>query len=220
MSPRCGEHRLRPARRAADTPSIPVMGLVGSDGPVLLSSPSSLTQCVPSNITWTGGTQPYTLFVKFEYSSETLRQFDLINATHFLWTPDVPAGTLVSLQLIDERNVLIYTEDAILVGAGPSGAECHMLVPMPMPPSTSVQGALPTPTFTSSIHSATQSQSPSSLRVPSAVTVSGSTIALMVLGIVVLLLLGTFLWWRFCVTTRARKNRNGAYRTSLYRLSR
>ncbi|KAI1786273.1 hypothetical protein LXA43DRAFT_870585, partial [Ganoderma leucocontextum] len=68
-------------------------------GLLVLNPPLSLTECVPVNITWTGGTPPYSLQVNLGNSSETIRQFDDIFNTSFVWDTDVPAGTLVSFDI-------------------------------------------------------------------------------------------------------------------------
>ena len=82
-----------------------------------IDPPSALTQCVPVNITWSGGFPPYSLSVTLRDSSQVFRQFDGINATQLLWATDLPAGTMVSLHIIDQRSVLRSVLDPITIGA-------------------------------------------------------------------------------------------------------
>ncbi|PIL28451.1 hypothetical protein GSI_08485 [Ganoderma sinense ZZ0214-1] len=199
-------HRVRSTPSISSSPTV----TSGEYGPILLNVPTSLTESIPSNITWTGGVAPYTLLVKLGSSSDVLQEFDGINATHFLWTPDVPAETFVSLQIVDARTVLTYTEDPILVGAG---MDLTWFAPNVLNGTVSV--SIPRSTFTStfvtSVRSTTPSPSPSfpsDVQVaPQHNTVSGSTIAVTVIGIMIFLVLATFPWWRSRVRTRRRANR-------------
>ncbi len=218
-SPPRGKRRPYMAPRTPDTQSISVSGSLEDDGPVVLrlNPPSSLTECISTNFTWTGGVAPYSLLVQFRYSSETLRQFDSIDTTHFVWAPDLPAGTLVSFEIHDEQNVLVATEDPILVGAGAPGVGCNSTFEPEPPVSIAPARSVSTSTSASSAPSSTLSQSPSSR--PSASRknpVSRGTIALTVVGVVILLVLGTFAWWWTRATARKREQRNGVYLSSFY----
>ncbi|KAM5531953.1 hypothetical protein V8D89_014353 [Ganoderma adspersum] len=182
-------------------------GTVGANEHVVLAALPPFIECVPANITWTGGIAPYSLRVTLADGSSVLRGFDGINATNFVWTPDVPAGTNVSLELIDARTpVFVFTQDLITIAAGPDGASCGA-------PSTSVQQVAATSIIASSVASTTRTQAPTSLPsmqvVPRNKAVSGSTVAVAVAGVViVLLLLVSFLLWRSRVTARRREHRN------------
>ncbi|KAM5546313.1 hypothetical protein V8D89_000439 [Ganoderma adspersum] len=121
-----GKGRLPLAPRAPDASPISASGTVENCcTPIVIDVPS-FTECIPTNITWTGGTAPYSVFINVRDSSENLRQFVDINTPHFVWSPDVPAETLVSLQVIDVWNVLTLIEDPILVEQRPLGASCEV----------------------------------------------------------------------------------------------
>ncbi len=201
---------LRLAHRAPDTPPISASSTVEDSGPIVLNAPSSLTECLPTNITWTGGTQPYSLFVNLADSSETLRQFDGINATHFVWAPNVPVGSFVSFEVVDERSILTFTEDPIFVGAGAqSGIGCNVLGPVSISPTSSISTSISASSSPTSTQSPSPSPFPSMPVVSRANPVSGSTIAATVIGVTIFLLLATFPWWRARVTARRRDHQNG-----------
>ena len=184
---------LRLGHRAPDASSIPASGTVGNCcNPIVIDVPS-FTECIPANITWTGGTAPYSVFINVRDSSQNLRQFVNIDTPHFVWSPDVPAETLVSLQVIDTRNVLTLIEDPILVEQRPIGASCVAS------------------TLSSSVPVSTTTQS--SLTGMSRNPISSGVIAAIVLGAVILLgLLATLRWWFSRVRARRRKdNGNGGY---------
>ncbi|KAM5531952.1 hypothetical protein V8D89_014352 [Ganoderma adspersum] len=182
--------RLRLAHRVpADTSPISASGTYG---PIVVDAPSSFTECIPPNITWTGGITPYSLLINVRDSSQILRQFDGINTTHFVWSPDVPAETLVSLQVMDARTVLTLIEDPILVGEKPLGASCEV-------PTTNIPSQIPSPIPSMR---ADPRQNPST---------RSSTIAGTVVAVVLFLFLATSLWWQFRVRARQRlrrKNQN------------
>ncbi|KAM5546311.1 hypothetical protein V8D89_000437 [Ganoderma adspersum] len=200
MTPRREIVQLHLAHRAPDAP-LTFASVTVEDyyGPVVINVPS-FTECIPTNITWTGGVAPYSVFINVRDSSENLRQFVSINTPHFVWSPDVPAKTLVSLQVIDQLNVLTSIEDPILVEEKPLSVPCG-------PPSTA----------SSSVPTTTQSQTPSPLPptdMPQAVSrknhISGSAVAATVVGAVIFLtLLATLSCWCSRVRSRRREKENG-----------
>ena len=185
-----GNGRSRLEHRAPDSSSTQASGTVQNCcNPIVIDVPS-FTECIPTNITWTGGTAPYSVFINVRDSSQNLRQFVNINTPHFVWSPDVPAQTLVSLQVIDTRNVLTLIEDPILIEQKPLGASCV---------ASTLSSSVPVPTTT-------QSPSTGMSRNP----ISSGVIAAIVLGAVILLgLLATLRWWFFRVRARRRRKENG-----------
>ncbi|PIL28448.1 hypothetical protein GSI_08482 [Ganoderma sinense ZZ0214-1] len=111
MSAPLGSHTPLPSRQ--DAPSTSSSSNPKKTVPIFVSIPSSLTYGVQANITWIGGATPYSLRVYAGDSGNLLDRFDGINATHFVWTPDIPSGTLVALQLIDALNALAELPDLI-----------------------------------------------------------------------------------------------------------
>ena len=208
-------------------------GVVEDNGPFILNTPPSLSQCALTNITWTGGMPPYTLRVNFgienvPFDFEPLVIGTDISATHFLWINDVAAGTVVLLEVIDTLGVHEFAGNAIVVDDS-SGFLCSDPFFPVHKPSSSPGSATPTlsastPVFsTSSAHgtvTATVSVPPNpvSSNPPAQVVVqqspsvlSGSSMALIVLGGVIILLLGTFLWWCSCVALRRRQSGKGEH---------
>ena len=156
-----------------------------------IDRPSALTQCVPVNITWSGGFPPYSLSVNLRDSSQVFRQFDGINATQLLWATDLPAGTMVSLHIIDRLNVLQSVLDPITIGAGPNTTCLDGITPItttgPQVPTASIKTQEPL--------------SQNSLR--------GGEIAGIVLGLITSLLLISFGLWRYYREKRRRAELQG-----------
>ena len=188
-------------------------GAMGAYERVVLGAPPPFIECVPANITWTGGIAPYSLRVTLADSSSILRGFDGINATNFVWSPDVPAGTNVSLELMDARTpVFVFTQAPISIAVGLDGVSCGLI-------STSVQQVDATSIISSSrpvassVASTTRTQTPTSLPsmqvVPRNKAVSRSTITVVVVGVVIFLLLAGVLLWRSRVMAGRRRHRNG-----------
>ena len=184
---------------------------------VVLGALPPFIECVPANITWTGGLAPYSLRVTLAGSMAVLRGFDGISATNFVWAPDVPAGTKVSLELMDAGTPnFVFTQDLITIAAGPDGASSSC-----MAPSTSIQQVAATSIIpssqvshgASSVASTNRAQTATSLpsmqAVPRNKVVNGRMIAAVAAGVVIFLLLAGVLLWRSRVTAGRRKHRNG-----------
>ena len=136
--------------RAPGMPFLSTPSILDGQDPLVLNRPSSLTECVPTNITWTGGTPPYSFQVGLGASSETIRQFDGIFDTHFVWNTDVAAGTLVSIHLVDEQTIVQSTLNPIAVSAGPDATCVHgvgTLLSTSLPTRSSTTSSLGPPTF-------------------------------------------------------------------------
>lgn len=234
MSPRRGRHTVlhRHAHRALDAP-------------LVLNAPFSLTQCIPTNITWTGGVEPYSLSVTSLNNQSDARIFDSINTTDFVWAPDMPSNTFVFLEVRDARDGINSAEDPIPILEKPPQASCNILVGVEgssrasssgVPPASStsifISFSKPLPSLdlsvttlasstisssssnfivsasSTALHSQTPSSGPSVNGVSRVHSLSGSTIAAVIMAVVVFLL-GTFQWWRSWLPWRRRGNRNG-----------
>ncbi|PIL28422.1 hypothetical protein GSI_08456 [Ganoderma sinense ZZ0214-1] len=169
--------------------------------PMVLNVPPCFTETVSTNITWLGGAAPYSLVLNFQDSNHTPIEFNNIKTTHFLWTTSVPAGTLVFLQITDERGFIDFNEDPIYVRSGPD-----------IRPVSVSTGFTSTSTFTfqASTPSPIQGSNPSSNTSTHANT---RTIALVVIGATIFLFLATLPWWRSRVRTGRRENRNSGNST-------
>ncbi|KAM5531978.1 hypothetical protein V8D89_014378 [Ganoderma adspersum] len=231
MHSRWRKERQRLALRAPAMPSASTSSMPNDTELLVLHPPSSLTECVPANISWTGGMPPYSLQINLGAPGEMVQQFDDIFATNFVWSTDVAAGTQVSFQIVDEQTNVLRLESmsVIVVGAGPDTACVYN--PGYLPPTSSAVSATPTlssPTISSTGMSTSPSVSWSaasasplkivasatpSIALPSSfpatqtaqrVSPSGATTAFIVLGLLTLPLLLIWLWWRFRVNRRRK----------------
>ena len=143
MRARQGQHSS--ANLEPCTPDTPVLSISNSaeDGrPLVLNPPSSLVYGIPTNITWTGGTSPYSLQVSFrEGGIQAHEQFDSIETTHFVWTPNAPVGTRALLALVDSLGFTIAPEPVLVesIARGDNGVDevPDPGIPNPAPTSTS-----------------------------------------------------------------------------------
>ncbi|PIL30218.1 hypothetical protein GSI_07796 [Ganoderma sinense ZZ0214-1] len=207
-------------------------------GTFSLNHPSSLTECVPTNITWTGGAAPYSLQINWGASSTTIRQFNNILDTNFVWDTDVAAGTPVSFQVLDARTVQVAL-DPIVVGVGPNStcvqdgillppSASLSATPISIPssytytrlitssgsliPSTVV---LPTPSFVTTTSRIPLASATSPVwytdrqTATQRVSLNGASTAGLVVGLVSLLTFAVWLWSRY-QQSRARKRSNDA----------
>ncbi|PIL30061.1 hypothetical protein GSI_07638 [Ganoderma sinense ZZ0214-1] len=236
MQSRWGKDRLRLALRTPTSPSVPSPTL--NMGTFSLNHPSSLTECVPTNITWTGGAAPYSLQINWGASSTTIRQFNNILDTNFVWDTDVAAGTPVSFQVLDARTVQVAL-DPIVVGVGPNStcvqdgillppSASLSATPISIPssytytrlitssgsliPSTVV---LPTPSFVTTTSRIPLASATSPVwytdrqTATQRVSLNGASTAGLVVGLVSLLTFAVWLWSRY-QQSRARKRSNDA----------
>ncbi|KAM5531954.1 hypothetical protein V8D89_014354 [Ganoderma adspersum] len=231
------------------------------DTPIVVARPSSLTECLPTNITWTGDTAPYSILVLLADTRDVFDEFLVVNATSLTWTPNVPVDTFVSLQVADAQNVFSAATDPVLVGEIPPPASCPGFRPAASvtasgsgsatgiasgsagrtasgsasgpagtvstlsslsPVFPSLRHPVPTHPASNTVHltpstyasgssttfpSHIPSSAPSASGVSQAPAVSLSTIAAVVMK-VVMFLLWTFPWWRSWPLRRRRDNRN------------
>ena len=129
-------------RHTLDTPLRSISSGAEDGRPLVLNPPSSLVYGVPTNISWTGGTSPYSLQVSFrEGGSPAHEQFDSIETTHFVWTPNAPVGTRALLSLVDSLGFTIAPEPILVqsIASGDNGVDEAPDPGIPNPaPSTSL----------------------------------------------------------------------------------
>ncbi|KAL8279825.1 hypothetical protein RQP46_007675 [Phenoliferia psychrophenolica] len=77
-----------------------------------INTPSALTQCQPTELTWSGGTAPY--FVKVipggNPSGTALVQFPETSATTETWIVNIASGTSVSIAVTDSTGAIAYSD--------------------------------------------------------------------------------------------------------------
>ncbi|KAI0649628.1 hypothetical protein C8Q79DRAFT_872744, partial [Trametes meyenii] len=68
-----------------------------------IDAPSSVAQCIPVTIQWSGGKAPYYLYVEPAVKTplDLPQTYQNIAGQSFAWTPRYHTGTLVSLAIVD-----------------------------------------------------------------------------------------------------------------------
>ncbi|KAJ7125145.1 hypothetical protein C8R44DRAFT_132645 [Mycena epipterygia] len=95
----------------------------GTTGSSIQTDAHAVT-CQLFSISWTGGSAPYKLDTA---APEPPLETDILNDTHFEWTPRVPAGTSVLLQFNDSSGTLAQTKSLSIQ----PGADTSCVTPPP-----------------------------------------------------------------------------------------
>ena len=69
---------------------------------------TQITECLPTNITWTGGTPPYTFGLALDFSDFSngpLEQFNNISSSFFVWSTDVSSDHYVQFAVEDAQTI-------------------------------------------------------------------------------------------------------------------
>ncbi|KAH9934513.1 uncharacterized protein BXZ73DRAFT_100702 [Epithele typhae] len=198
--------RLRPALISGAL-SVSLLLLAARADPIALSIPAIVVTCKLGNISWTGGTPPYSLeFVSPNFTDITTN-FDLafgVTNTSFAWLADFPAGAVVDVIVTDaakDTSTVVSSGGRILVVAG-ADTSClnatnrHAVLPQATTSTASTQtaGASQTQRSGGSLASANGDG-----QLLSALAISAAAVA----GLVVVLMVGGAL----CVVRRRRKKR-------------
>ncbi|KAM5546297.1 hypothetical protein V8D89_000423 [Ganoderma adspersum] len=169
-------------------------------GPIKIIVSDELTECVPTNITWTGGTPPYTLGIginNFDHGPD--EEFSNLSRTFFVWSTDVQAEKSVVFAVGDSVTIAYsgfvdinagLTQSCIAEitstsgGASPTtktqGAQASSGSPTGQPPSTSMSVTSTTVTV-----SVTDSVGGTNTATSSTSSSSHSTLSPDVIGIIV-----------------------------------
>ncbi|KAM5545396.1 hypothetical protein V8D89_001009 [Ganoderma adspersum] len=84
---------------------------------ITITVSDEVTECVPTNITWYGGTPPYTVGVRVgSFDDEPEEVYTNISTTFFLWSTDVASNNFVVFAVGD--NLTIANSDFIEIQAG------------------------------------------------------------------------------------------------------
>jgi hypothetical protein len=86
-----------------------------------INTPASLTTCVPTLLSWTGGQAPYFLSIipGGQASAASLKDFDQQSDNQETWNVDLPAGTSITVKLTDSTGNTVYSSP-VTIGAGSS----------------------------------------------------------------------------------------------------
>jgi hypothetical protein len=72
---------------------------------ITVNTPTTLIECQPAALTWSGGTAPYYPRVTAGGDvSSTLNTFDTTSATSLTWTVNIASGTSVTIALTDSTG--------------------------------------------------------------------------------------------------------------------
>ncbi|KAG7451130.1 uncharacterized protein BT62DRAFT_399823 [Guyanagaster necrorhizus] len=85
-----------------------------------INTPSGVTECEPSALSWSDGTSPY--YLSIYPGGETtgvLESFAATNDTSYTWTCDIAADTSITFAIKDSTGSIAYT-DAVTVESGSS----------------------------------------------------------------------------------------------------
>ncbi|KAK0500553.1 hypothetical protein EDD18DRAFT_1460258 [Armillaria luteobubalina] len=88
-----------------------------------INTPTGVTECEPSALSWSDGTAPYylTIYPGGVTTGSTLESFDATNDTSYTWTCDITAGTSLTFAIKDSTGSIAYT-DAVTVQDGSSSS--------------------------------------------------------------------------------------------------
>ncbi|PBK75578.1 hypothetical protein ARMSODRAFT_396043 [Armillaria solidipes] len=88
-----------------------------------INTPSGVTECEPSALSWSDGTAPYylTIYPGGVTTGSTLESFAATNDTSYTWTCDITAGTSLTFAIKDSTGSIAYT-DAVTVQDGSSSS--------------------------------------------------------------------------------------------------
>ncbi|KAF8899934.1 hypothetical protein CPB84DRAFT_1847498 [Gymnopilus junonius] len=77
-----------------------------------MDTPSSVVQCQPQMLSWSGGTAPYYLAVipGGQASADPIKTFPTQTGNSLTWTVDVSAGTKITLSLKDSTGTTAYSD--------------------------------------------------------------------------------------------------------------
>ncbi|KIK63126.1 hypothetical protein GYMLUDRAFT_41445 [Collybiopsis luxurians FD-317 M1] len=96
--------------------SVAAVSLIPSILALTINTPSSLTVCQPTLLSWSDGTAPYYLSIipGGETSSSALKTFDTTNSTSYTWTVDISAGTAITVELKDSTGTIAYSDEVTI----------------------------------------------------------------------------------------------------------
>ncbi|UZJ52407.1 hypothetical protein CBS101457_001727 [Exobasidium rhododendri] len=88
-----------------------------------VSTPSSLVQCQPYLISWTGGTAPfYPAVTKAQTTSDVIESFPMTSAQTYSWTVNQAVGDTFTIVITDSTGASADTAVTPAVVAGSSSA--------------------------------------------------------------------------------------------------
>jgi len=88
-----------------------------------IATPASLYTCQPVQLSWSGGTSPYFVYIiPGGDTTSQLAQFGQMDGTTYTWTVDIAAGTSIGVGVTDANGVSQYSAP-VTINAG-SSTDC------------------------------------------------------------------------------------------------
>ncbi|KAF9476681.1 hypothetical protein BDN70DRAFT_811864 [Pholiota conissans] len=77
-----------------------------------INTPTSVVQCQPQLLSWSGGAPPYYLSIipGGQASAAPLKSFDTQTGSSLTWIVDLPSGTSITCALKDSTGATAYTD--------------------------------------------------------------------------------------------------------------
>ncbi|KAK0485140.1 hypothetical protein IW261DRAFT_1560797 [Armillaria novae-zelandiae] len=140
-----------------------------------INTPSGVTECEPSALSWSDGTAPYylTIYPGGVTTGSTLESFSATNDTSYTWTCDITSGTSLTFAIKDSTGSIAYT-DAVTVQEG-SSSSCASVTGSSATSTAGSSGSTTTAAGTAATTSATTSKTGSTAATSAAA--SGSSTA-------------------------------------------
>ncbi|KAF8841764.1 hypothetical protein BDN67DRAFT_1002062 [Paxillus ammoniavirescens] len=130
-------------------------------GQMTINTPASVTECEPTQFTWSGGTPVYylSLVPAGQPSAPPFKQFPTQSGTSYTWNTDLGSGTSFTVSLKDSTGLTAYS-DIVTIQPGSSSACLNSTVSesgsaAPSPTSSGASGSSNTGSTSSSTASAT-----------------------------------------------------------------
>lgn len=92
---------------------------------VMVNTPTSVVQCLPVQLSWSGGQPPYflSLIPGGQTTATPLQDLGQQTGTTFSWKATLPANTALNVQIRDSVGVLNYS-DQFTIQNPPAGITC------------------------------------------------------------------------------------------------
>ncbi|KAI0672065.1 hypothetical protein C8Q78DRAFT_1024849 [Trametes maxima] len=87
---------------------------------LLINTPASAVQCVPTTITFSGGQEPFTLRITDSATNNQpiTETFTGLTGTSFTWSTNVLAGTVAALKLTDSDGLTAFSAPFVVQNSG------------------------------------------------------------------------------------------------------
>ncbi|KAI0671720.1 hypothetical protein C8Q78DRAFT_991290 [Trametes maxima] len=88
-----------------------------------INTPNPPTQCIPVQLTWTGGQAPFFLAIKpgGQPSASALQQYSGLTTNSFTWSTNITAGTSIGFTLTDSAGNQAQSA-AVTIQSGPDNS--------------------------------------------------------------------------------------------------